>query len=93
MAEPPAGELAALKARLEALEAAKESQEEELKALRLENEKRQAEYEAWKTDKDKLKRWVCMHAVYTCSGWCTDRTKKKKAKKPKSQKAKTAYSC
>lgn len=56
--ETGAGELAALRARLEALEAAKEKQEEELKALRLENEKRQAEHEAWKTDKDKIKRWV-----------------------------------
>lgn len=54
----PVGELAAMNARLEALEAAREKQEEELKALRLENERRQAEYEAWKTDKDKLKRWV-----------------------------------
>lgn len=54
----PAGELAAMKARLEALEAAREKQDEELKALKAENERRQAEYEAWKTDKDKLKRWV-----------------------------------
>lgn len=47
-----------MKARLEALEAAKEKQEEELKGLKLDNERRQAEYEAWKSDKEKLKRWV-----------------------------------